>query len=322
VFERLTDRARRLIVNAQESARALDHNYIGTEHFLLGFLCDDDGIALSVLTSFGITYDAAFRQIEEIIGRGAQTPTGQIPFTPRMKKVLELSLRESLERGHNYIGAEHLFLGLLREGEGVGVQVAVRLGMTVVTARERVLAALPEAAVRRPSALQDRPACRPAPTATLGHGISPTSLRLLGRLCALLGFIAGYVALHWMITVAVLLNEQDRYADAPTVAARTVAGIERLSASAGQAGSPLSPAEQATVDELEGDTARLPAHYSDSSTVYDLAYSSSVAFGVAALPQDWGPPAISDRMARHSRQGASRGRRSRRRSQVRADGPR
>jgi hypothetical protein len=128
MFERFTDRARRVVVLAQEEARLLDHNYIGTEHILLGLVHEGEGVAARALESLGISLEAVRAEVTEIIGRGAEQPSGHIPFTPRSKKVLELSLREALELGHNYIGTEHILLGLLREGEGVGAQVLVKLG--------------------------------------------------------------------------------------------------------------------------------------------------------------------------------------------------
>jgi ATP-dependent Clp protease ATP-binding subunit ClpA len=128
MFERFTDRARQVVVLAQEEARMLTHTYIGTEHILLGLIHEGDGIAARSLESLGISLEAVRQQVEEIIGRGQQAPSGHIPFTPRAKKVLELSLRESLQLGHNYIGTEHILLGLLREGDGVAAQVLVRLG--------------------------------------------------------------------------------------------------------------------------------------------------------------------------------------------------
>jgi ATP-dependent Clp protease ATP-binding subunit ClpA len=128
MFERFTDRARQVVALAQEEARMLNHDYIGTEHILLGLIHEGDGVAARSLESLGISLDAVRQQVEEIIGRGQQAPSGHIPFTPRAKKVLELSLRESLQLGHNYIGTEHILLGLLREGDGVAAQVLVRLG--------------------------------------------------------------------------------------------------------------------------------------------------------------------------------------------------
>src|SRR5947209_3701811 len=119
MFERFTDRARRVVVLAQEEARMLNHNYIGTEHILLGLIHEGEGVAAKALESLGISLEAVRSQVEEIIGQGGSSPSGHIPFTPRAKKVLELSLREALQLGHNYIGTEHILLGLIREGERV-----------------------------------------------------------------------------------------------------------------------------------------------------------------------------------------------------------
>jgi ATP-dependent Clp protease ATP-binding subunit ClpC len=128
MFERFTDRARRVVVLAQEEARLLNHSYIGTEHILLGLIHEGEGVAAKALESLGISLEAVRSQVEEIIGQGGSSPSGHIPFTPRAKKVLELSLREALQLGHNYIGTEHILLGLIREGEGVAAQVLVKLG--------------------------------------------------------------------------------------------------------------------------------------------------------------------------------------------------
>src|SRR4026207_1097873 len=119
MFERFTDRARRVVVLAQEEARMLNHNYIGTEHILLGLIHEGEGVAAKALESLNISLEAVRQQVEEIIGQGQAAPTGPITITPRAKKVLELSLREALQLGHNYIGTEHILLGLIREGEGV-----------------------------------------------------------------------------------------------------------------------------------------------------------------------------------------------------------
>jgi ATP-dependent Clp protease ATP-binding subunit ClpC len=143
MFERFTDWARRVVVLAQEEARQLDHNYIGTEHLLLGLLREGQGTAFDALESLGVSLEAARRQVEEIIGRGKRTPSGHIPFTPRAKKVLELALREALQLGHDYIGTEHILLGLLREGDGVAVQMLARLGNDSNVVRQRVIELLP-----------------------------------------------------------------------------------------------------------------------------------------------------------------------------------
>jgi ATP-dependent Clp protease ATP-binding subunit ClpC len=139
VYERFTDRARRAVVQAQEEARMLNHDYIGTEHILLGLLHERDGVAAQALESLGISLDVVRQQIKEIIGRGQQVPPEHIPFTPRSKKVLELSLREALQLGHDYIGTEHILLGLLREGDGVAAQVLVKLGGDLNRVRQQVI---------------------------------------------------------------------------------------------------------------------------------------------------------------------------------------
>ncbi|MFI0357600.1 ATP-dependent Clp protease ATP-binding subunit [Actinomadura sp. 9N407] len=139
MFERFTDRARRVVVLAQEEARMLNHNYIGTEHILLGLIHEGEGVAAKALESLGVSLESVRRQVEEIIGQGQQAPSGHIPFTPRAKKVLELSLREALQLGHNYIGTEHILLGLIREGEGVAAQVLVKLGADLNRVRQQVI---------------------------------------------------------------------------------------------------------------------------------------------------------------------------------------
>src|SRR5947207_4849948 len=139
MFERFTDRARRVVVLAQEEARMLHHNYIGTEHILLGLIHEGEGVAAKALESLGISLEGVRQQVEEIIGQGQQAPSGHIPFTPRAKKVLELSLREALQLGHNYIGTEHILLGLIREGEGVAAQVLVKLGADLNKVRQQVI---------------------------------------------------------------------------------------------------------------------------------------------------------------------------------------
>jgi len=139
VFERFTDRARRVVVLAQEEARLLNHNYIGTEHILLGLIHEGEGVAARALEGMGISLESVRSQVVEIIGQGAQAPSGHIPFTPRAKKVLELSLREALQLGHNYIGTEHILLGLIREGEGVAAQVLQKLGAELHKVRQTVI---------------------------------------------------------------------------------------------------------------------------------------------------------------------------------------
>jgi ATP-dependent Clp protease ATP-binding subunit ClpA len=139
MFERLTDRARRVVVLAQEEARMLNHDHIGTEHILLGLIHEGQGVAAKALESLGISLEAVRQQVEETIGRGQQAPPGHIPFTPRAKKVLALARREALQLGHSFIGTEHLLLGLIREGEGVAAQVLVGLGADLNRVRQQVI---------------------------------------------------------------------------------------------------------------------------------------------------------------------------------------
>ena len=139
MFERFTDRARRVVVLAQEEARMLNHNYIGTEHILLGLVREGEGVAAKALEAMDISLNGVREQVQEIIGEGSHAPSGHIPFTPRAKKVLELSLREALQLGHNYIGTEHILLGLIREGEGVAAQVLGKLGADLGGVRQQVI---------------------------------------------------------------------------------------------------------------------------------------------------------------------------------------
>ncbi len=143
MFERFTDRARRIVVQAQEESRELNHSYIGTEHLLLGILREDEGVAAEALASLEVGLELAREQVAEITGRGQQAPSGHIPFTPRAKKVLELSLREALRLGHPYIGPEHILLGLITEGHGVAVEVLRVLGAPPERVQARVLELVP-----------------------------------------------------------------------------------------------------------------------------------------------------------------------------------
>src|SRR5687767_11911292 len=167
MFERFTDRARRVVVLAQEEARMLSHNYIGTEHILLGLIHEGDGIAAKALESLGVSLEAVRAQVEEIIGQGQQAPSGHIPFTPRAKKVLELSLREALQLGHNYIGTEHILLGLIREGEGVAAQVLVKLGADLNRVRQQVIQLLSGYQGKEPAAAGTGAAGEAAPSTSL-----------------------------------------------------------------------------------------------------------------------------------------------------------
>ena len=139
MFERFTDRARHVVVLAKEEARLLNHNWIGTEHLLLGLIRQGDSVAARVLESLGISLQAVRHEVEEIIGQGEQVPSEEIPFTPRSKKVLELALRESLQLRDNYIGPEHILLGLMREGDGVAAQVLIKLGANLNRVRQQVI---------------------------------------------------------------------------------------------------------------------------------------------------------------------------------------
>jgi ATP-dependent Clp protease ATP-binding subunit ClpA len=139
MFQQFTDRARRVVVLAQEEARLLNHDYVGTEHLLLGMAHEGQGVAAIALEQLGIRLEALRSRVKEIIGQGQSAPVGHIPFTPRAKKVLELSLREALDLGHNYIGTEHILLGLVREGEGVAAQVLVKLGGDLSRVRQQVI---------------------------------------------------------------------------------------------------------------------------------------------------------------------------------------
>lgn len=139
MFERFTDRARRVLVLAQVEAKKLNHNYIGTEHLLLGLIGEGEGVAAKALESLGISLAAVRQQVREMVGQGQEPPSGHIPFTPQVKKVLELAQRESRALGHTYIGTEHVLLGLLREGDGVAAQVLVGLGADLNTVRQRVI---------------------------------------------------------------------------------------------------------------------------------------------------------------------------------------
>ena len=139
MFERFTGRARQAVVFAQDEARELRHNYIGTEHLLLGLLREEEGVGAQVLGELGVSLDAVRAQVAEIIGRGDVVTTGQIPFTPRAKKVLELSLREALTLGHNYIGTEHVLLGIARENDGVAARILLDKGAGADAIRDAVV---------------------------------------------------------------------------------------------------------------------------------------------------------------------------------------
>ena len=186
MFERFTDRARRVLVLAQEEARLLNHSFIGTEHILLGLIHEGEGVAAKALESLGVSLEAVREKVEETIGLAGTAPTGSPPFTPRAKKVLELSLREALQLGHSYIGTEHMLLGLVREGEGVAAQVLQSLGADLPRVRQQViqlLSGLPGQGGRRrrparqPAGGRARPAppCSTSSAATSPHSPATTS---------------------------------------------------------------------------------------------------------------------------------------------------
>jgi ATP-dependent Clp protease ATP-binding subunit ClpC len=152
MFERFTDRARNAVKQAQEEARRLDHNYIGTEHVLLGLLGEPEGVGAGALAALGVSLQAARADVERIVGRGEGAPTGHIPFTIGAKKTLELSLREALKLQHNYIGTEHIVLGLVREGKGVAARVLVESGADLTAIRREVMRLLSSGAADRAGA--------------------------------------------------------------------------------------------------------------------------------------------------------------------------
>jgi ATP-dependent Clp protease ATP-binding subunit ClpC len=149
VFQKFTDRARRVVVRAQEEARALNHDFISTEHILLGLVGEGQGVAAKALESLGISLETVRQRVEDVVPPGQYSRPGHIPFTPRAKKVLELSLSEAKLLGHRYVGTEHLLLGLLREGEGVAAQVLAALGADLDGVRERVIQLLADYQARK-----------------------------------------------------------------------------------------------------------------------------------------------------------------------------
>jgi ATP-dependent Clp protease ATP-binding subunit ClpC len=175
MFERFSDRARRVVVLSQEEARLLDHNHIGTEHILLGLVHEGEGVAARALESLGIRLDAVRREVEDIVGQGGSPPSEHIPFTPRAKKVLELSLREAIQFGHTYIGTEHILLGLLREGEGVACQVLVNLGANLPKVRARVLQLVTESTSEGTSTWVFRPSSELTAVLDEAHRVAEAS---------------------------------------------------------------------------------------------------------------------------------------------------
>ncbi len=163
MFERFTDRSRRVLVYAQEEAARLKHSFMGTEHILLGLIREEAGVAAIALGRCGISLEAARTQVELIVSSPADQADGSPPFTPRAKKILELSLREALQLGHSYIGTEHILLGLIREGQGVGAAVIERLDVDLGLVRQEVIALMSgtaEGVVRKRSKVADPPRCQ------------------------------------------------------------------------------------------------------------------------------------------------------------------
>src|SRR6266478_210080 len=188
MFERFTDRARRVVVLAQEEARLLNHNYIGTEHILLGLIGEGEGVAAKALESLGISLEAVRQQVGEIIGQGQQAPTGHIPFTSPAKEVLERSLREALQLGHNYIGTEHILLGLIGEGEGVAAQVLVKLGGDPGRVRQQVIQLLAGSQGKEPAAAGAPPETAPSASLILDQfGRNLTAAAREGKLDPVIG---------------------------------------------------------------------------------------------------------------------------------------
>jgi ATP-dependent Clp protease ATP-binding subunit ClpC len=167
MFERFSERAREVVVEAQQEARALKHNYIGTEHILLGLLRETDGVSPRVLNTLGISLDQVRTQVTRIVGRGDEVTAGQIPFTPRAKKVLELSLREALSLGHNYIGSEHILLGIARENNGVAARILLDYGADADKLRDEVIR---ELGVIPPRGLRPKRCRAPAPLLLVAVG--------------------------------------------------------------------------------------------------------------------------------------------------------
>ncbi|MGH9280333.1 MAG: Clp protease N-terminal domain-containing protein [Acidimicrobiales bacterium] len=179
MFERFTDRARRVVVLAQEESRLLNHNYIGTEHLLLALIHEGEGVAAKALENLGITHEAVKADVMKIVGQGAGSASGHIPFTPRAKKVLEFSLREALQLGHNYIGTEHLLLGMLREGEGIAAQVLKQLGGDLSAVRHEVVQVLSGYSRSAPSATPPSDPAHPGHTPA-GRRTATQARRLAG----------------------------------------------------------------------------------------------------------------------------------------------
>lgn len=185
MFERFTDRARRVVVHAQEESRQLNHTYIGTEHILLGIIKEGEGVGAMALTALGVSLKQLRTEVEATVGKGTSPVLGHIPFTPRAKKLLELSLREALHHGHDYIGTEHLLLALIREGEGVGARALAKSGISLDQAREQVMELLAGASLSGEQAWEgetgsaDRPRCARC-NASLAEALALASIEVAG----------------------------------------------------------------------------------------------------------------------------------------------
>jgi ATP-dependent Clp protease ATP-binding subunit ClpC len=191
VFERFTERARQVVVLAQDEARGLRHNYIGTEHILLGLLREEEGLAARVLESLEVSVEEVRVQVRRVIGEGEEVATGQIPFTPRAKKVLELSLKEALAMSHNYIGTEHILLGLARENEGVAARILLELGASAEKVRDEVLRSLSGG---------------PAPSARVEFASEASQIEGLQRQAALYGRVTGWLLFAVALGIGLLLG--------------------------------------------------------------------------------------------------------------------
>jgi ATP-dependent Clp protease ATP-binding subunit ClpC len=208
VFERFTEEARQVVVLAQDEARLLKHNYIGTEHILLGILREESGLAARVLESFDITLEEVRAQVSRIIGPGDELATGQIPFTPRTNRVLELALREALSLGHNYIGTEHLLLALAREGEGVAARILLDFDASPRTVAREVLGMLGGESIREELLLGYPDEISPTRTVSLDGESSvlmTEAMHVLGRRYFVLGWFLFAVALGIGIFVGWLI---------------------------------------------------------------------------------------------------------------------
>ena len=280
MFERFTNRARHTVVLAQEEARQLKHNYIGTEHILLGLLGEPEGQAGLVLTSFGITRDGAREEVRAMVGTGADAPSGHIPFTPRAKKTLELSLREALQLHHNYIGTEHILLGLIREGDGVAAQV-MKQHADLLAIRVAVLDMVPagksEAARGRRWLLRRRSEGDPLeaenPVEQVEMRTTPAADTSLSEAARLAG--AQPVGSHHLLLAAL--------ADANTAAARALAA---LGVNLEQARDALRSAEvTGTSDEQPEEAGRrqMLIHVTDDKLTIEASDPVIVQAGLAAL---------------------------------------